>query len=312
MSPMNMSRWCVSALAALAATATLSARSPQVFRAGVDVVELNVVVSSGNRFVGGLTVGDFAVSDNGLAQTVTSVSRETMPIDVTLVIDSSASIDKNLAGAIVTAGHKIRDQLRPDDRVSLVTFNQLIHERLALSAPASAGAVDLGRRIGATSLNDAIAVALTTPPPVERRSMALVFTDGFDTMSFLDEARVLDIAGRSRTVLFIVARATNPRAVPRAFFDALAEATGGLVQLVAPFVIDHTVGPGQNQMKSNPALLDAAFLKALDDFRSAYVVRYTLTGVRPGWHDVVVRASKSGKRYDVRTRKGYLLVGRQP
>jgi len=298
-----------SAIALLFATvATVAAGPAQVFRSGVDVVELNVVVSTGNRSVGGLTAEDFAVTDNGVAQTVTSVSLETMPIDVTLVIDSSASITAQLADAIAQAGNRIRDQLRATDRVSLMTFNQLIHERLALTPATSARRVELGRRVGATALNDTIAVALTTPPPVERRSMVMVFTDGYDTMSFLDEARVLDIAGRSRSVLFIVAKAANPAAVPKAFFDALADATGGLVQLVPPFAINQTVVAGQNQIRMNPApLLDEAFLKALDDFRSAYVLRYTLTGVpRQGWHDVSVRVTKSGRKYDVRTRRGYL------
>ena len=300
-----MTRLAVALLFATVVTAAV-VDGAQIFRSGVDVVELNVVVSSGNRSVGGLTVEDFAVSDNGIAQTVTGVSLETMPIDVTMVIDSSASITPQLADAIGQAGNRIRDQLRGTDRVSLVTFNQLIHERLALAPATSAGRVELGRRVGATALNDAIAVALTTPPPVERRSMVMVFTDGYDTMSFLDEARVLEIAGRSRSVLFIVARAANPAAVPKAFFDALADATGGLVQLVPPFVINPNAGPGQNQIRSNPALLDEAFLKALNDFRSAYVVRYTLTGVpRQGWHDVSVRVTKSGRKYDVRTRKGY-------
>jgi hypothetical protein len=133
-----------------------------------------------------------------------------------------------------------------------------------------------------------------------------VFTDGYDTMSFLDEARVLQIAGRSRSVLFIVAGGPNPFAVPKEFFAALAGATGGLWQIVPPFVINQNAGPGQNQINPSPALLDDAFLKALNDFRSAYVVRYTLTGVpRQGWHDVSVRVTKSGRKYDVRTRKGY-------
>jgi len=295
----------VSIVLLFATVATAVAGRTQVFRSGVDVVELNVVVSTGNRSVGGLTAEDFAVTDNGVAQTVTSVSLETMPIDVTLVIDSSASISPQLADAIGQAGNKVRDQLRPTDRVSLMTFNQLIHERLALGPAGSAGLVELGRRVGATALNDAIAVALTTPPPVDRRSMVMVFTDGYDTMSFLDEARVLEIAGRSRSVLFIVAKAVTG-AFPKAFFDALAGATGGLVQIVPVFGINPTVAPGQNQVRTNPALLDEAFLKALLDFRSAYVLRYTLTGVpRPGWHDVSVRVTKSGRKYDVRTRRGY-------
>jgi len=292
------------------AVATAAAGRQQAFRSGVDVVELNVVVSSGNRSVSGLMAEDFAVTDNGVAQTVMSVSLETMPIDVMMVIDASASIHAQLADAIMTAGNRIRDELRGTDRVSLITFNQLIQERLALGPAASAGRVELGRRVGATALNDAIAVGLTTPVPIERRSMVMVFTDGYDTVSFLDEARVLEIAGRSRSVLFIVARARNANAVPKAFYDALAAATGGLVQIVPPFVVDEPAPLGQPQLSprssANPRLLDEAFLKALNDFRSAYVVRYTLTGVpRQGWHDVTVRVTKTGRKYDVRARKGY-------
>ena len=303
----------VGALAvAAAAVATMVARAaPQqpVFRGAVDSIELNVAVVAGARPVAGLTIYDFEVTDNGVPQPVTSVSREQLPIDVTLVIDTSGSITTDLADAIVSAVNKIRGRLRSEDRISLVTFNQGIHERIALSPTATARPAALGRTTGWTSLNDAIAVTLTTPPPVDRRQMAIVFTDGYDTMSFLDEAAVLDAAGRCRTAVFVVARPQVSASTPKAFFDRLADVTGGGVQIVpSTFMQVDAPNPGSMHItfRPNDDLLDASFIKALEDFRTSYVVRYTLTGVpRPGWHDVTVKVTKPGKKYDVRTRKGY-------
>jgi hypothetical protein len=298
----------VAILVASSALAVLTAAQQPVFRAAVDSIELNVAVLSGSKPVAGLTIYDFEVTDNGVPQPVTSVSREAMPIDVTLVIDTSGSITPNLANAIVGAVNKIRGRLRSEDRISLMTFNQIIHERIALSPTAGVKGVELGKTVGWTSLNDAIAVALSTPPPVERRQMAIIFTDGYDTMSFLDEASVLAAAGRSRTAAFVVTRPQNLGATPEAFFDRLADVTGGVVQIVssAVMVVDKSPGSTRITFRPNDDLLDASFIKALEDFRTSYVVRYTLTGVkRSGWHDVAVKVTKAGKTYDVRTRKGY-------
>ena len=51
-------------------------------------------------------------------------------------------------------------------------------------------------------------------------------------------------------------------------------------------------------------LLDDAFVKAFDDFRTSYVLRYVLEGVPgPGWHDVAVRVP--GRTYQIRASRGY-------
>ena len=53
-------------------------------------------------------------------------------------------------------------------------------------------------------------------------------------------------------------------------------------------------------------LLEGGFLRAVEDFRTSYVVRYAPKGVeRGGWHEVGVTAKKGSKRYDVRARRGY-------
>ena len=54
--------------------------------------------------------------------------------------------------------------------------------------------------------------------------------------------------------------------------------------------------------------LSLAFLTALENFRTSYVLRYSPTGVEPaGWHDVSVSVRSRG--YTVRARRGYWGVG---
>jgi hypothetical protein len=237
---------------------------------------------------------------------VLSVTRELLPIDVTMVVDTSESVTESLIRAILSAVNRIRERLRPEDRVSLVTFNQRIQERVALLAPPAVKAIEIGRPAGQTSLNDAIAVVLAQQPATDRRQMAIVFTDGYDSSSILTEDDVMDLAGRSSTTVFAVSRAPIGALIqPESFFQRVTAATGGVAQAVPAYTIV-TSSPDRVEMRRNDSILDDAFIKALEDFRSSYVVRYNLAGVpRPGWHAVAVKVIKSG-RYQVRTRTGYM------
>jgi len=291
-------------------TLVASAASQQtVFRGTVDSVELDVAVMSRNKAVAGLTAQDFELLDNNVRQTILEVSRETQPVDVTLLIDISGSVTDRLLSAILRAVERVKKDLRKDDRLSLVSFNQRVREHLALKPAESVGKITVDRPAGMTAMYDAIAVSLATPPPQQRRQMVLLFTDGIDTMSFLDEPAVLDVAGRSRTAVFVVAAGIEAR-LPSAFFAKLTEATGGIVQVV-PFLPVNIVviQPGMlgNVTTADADLLDRPFLRALEEFRTSYVLRYTLLAVkRAGWHDLVVRVTRPGTNYTVRARRGYI------
>jgi len=163
------------AAAALAAPAAWQQR-PQ-FRTGVDVVQLNVAVTDKTRVISDLVAADFEVLDNGVRQEVVSISREALPIDVTMALDTSESVVQWVQNAIVSAANRIRERLKPEDRLSLVTFNQRIHERIALLPASEAPSISLGRPTGQTSLNDVIATVLAARPVVDRRQLAIVFSD---------------------------------------------------------------------------------------------------------------------------------------
>jgi VWFA-related protein len=306
-------------LMALAASALAVSQQPQ-FRAGVDVVELNVAVSDGKKVVTDLTASDFEVLDNGVRQQVISVTRESLPVDVTLVVDTSESLSSSMQVAVRSAAGRIRSALRPADRMALITFNQRIQERFGLAPASGVPAVDFELTTGRTSLNDALAVVLAAKPVTDRRQMAIIFTDGYDSTSLLTEEDILTMAGRSHTSMFFVARQGSTLIIGRApttfkppvehrqpitFFYQIAAATGGLVQIVPSMNV--TSGGNWIRIGPNTNLLDDLFLNALIEFRAGYLVRYSLEGVpRAGRHEVTVRITRPGTRYSVRTRNGYI------
>jgi len=323
------------AVITLAAAALVTREASQqmpTFRTGVDIVQLNIAVTDKTRVISDLVAADFEVLDNGVRQEVVSVSREALPIDVTMVLDTSESVVQWIQNAIVSAANRIRERLKREDRFSLVTFNQRIHERIALLPASQASAISLGRPMGQTSLNDVIATVLAARPAVDRRQLAIVFSDGFDTTSLLDEDDVLEVARRSQTTMFFVSGQQPGYRVVRtwstmpdgglalsttlapedsdrsaiAFMHRIAAATGGVVQVAQLSNITVRYG-GLTIRRPENNLLDAPFIKALDDFRTSYVLNYQLAGVpRPGWHEVTVRVKRpGGDRYTVRTRNGY-------
>jgi uncharacterized protein YegL len=282
----------------------LALASQQTFRTAADSVELDVAVMQGNKPAVGLTADDFEVTDNGVKQTILEISRERQPIDVVMLVDISGSVQGALLDALAAAVNNVRRRLREDDRAELVTFNAQVLGRMPMTPAGAIKGIKLDGAIGSTSLDDALIVSMAAPAEIGRRRMAIVFTDGYDTSSFLDEAAVFDVAARSHTAMFMVSTDTTAAD----FFKKLAETTGGVVQVIPPVAVTISAsGPTTVSVGPTGDVRDASFLRALDDFRTSYVVRYLLTGVsRPGWHDVNVRVVKSG-RYQVRAKKGYVF-----
>src|SRR5919112_32731 len=63
-----------------------------VFRTGADVVSVDASVQRDRRPLTGLTAADFELLDNGVPQEISDVTYEKLPIDVTLLLDVSASV----------------------------------------------------------------------------------------------------------------------------------------------------------------------------------------------------------------------------
>ena len=112
-------------------------------------------------------------------------------------------------------------------------------------------------------------------------------TDGQDTSSSFDGSLAIETArhaSAATTVVLVPSRAPD---LTRGMLVSVAAQTGGeVIEL-----------KGHDQ-------LSQAFLTALDNFRTSYMLRYIPTGVeKSGWHDVTVQVKS--KNYSIRARRGY-------
>jgi VWFA-related protein len=271
----------------VALIAAQAASVPQTtFRSGVEVVELDVSVTRGGVPVAGLTARDFALTDNGTAQEVQSVTLERLPLSVTMVLDTSQSVAGERLQHLVQAGDGLTAALHTEDRAALVTFSHAVDLRVPMTGDMASIRTALGAMTGngATSLRDAVHLALQLQPRDRTRPLVLVFTDGHDTASWLTEDAAIDSARRAGVVIHAV------RLESDALLDKLTQISGG-----------------RSWSATSDRQLEELFTRALDEMRARYLLTYTPRGVRQtGWHDLKVRL-KSGSA-DITARRGYFVA----
>src|SRR4029077_11219744 len=126
-------------LIAFALFAAQAVSTPQTtFRAGVEVVELDVSVMKGGAPVAGLTANDFILTDNGAQQELRSVTLEQLPLSVTLVLDTSQSVAGERLQHLVQAGTGLTAALHREDRSALVTFSHAVDLRVPMTGDLTA------------------------------------------------------------------------------------------------------------------------------------------------------------------------------
>ena len=279
------------------------------FRGGVEVVRVNVLVTDGNRSVAGLTAADFELRDTRVLQEVESATFTDMPVSMSLVLDTSASVRGETLGQLKEAANAALDELRAGDRASLLTFNARVnlHSDWAPVSPAIRAALQQAQAAGGTALYDAAFSALTlTDRPAGNRELVLLFSDGADTASWLPAASVLERAGRAEPVVYSVMLGTVSnrgllyrrsgvelleRQVPRWF--------------MTPFLRELSSVTGGNTFVAESAgSLRREFARIVTEFRTRYLLTYTPRGVdNGGWHPIEVKLkNKKGK---VTARRGY-------
>jgi hypothetical protein len=287
-----------SAVVVAVAAVTASQQQP-VFRETVGGVSVSVSVYQGDKSVSGLKAADFELLDNGVPQTISAFSVETQPIDVTLLLDLSRSVIGRRLERLKVGVGEMADLLRKEDRLRLIS----VQHELRLVFPFQPGGtkpnVDKVTAFGGTALFDGLAAAMMRPSELDRRQFIVAYSDGIDTISFLDLDAVREIAGGTDAVVQIL--------VPIAF-DGRGRPQGSIPQAVQINEQAARTG-GKLFWVDFAAPVGMAFKQAVADFRTSYVLRFMPTGVsKDGWHELTVRV-KSGT-YEVRARKGYMAAAR--
>ena len=301
-------------LVSCAATVSLVAQTAR-FTTGVAAVRVDVLVTDRGRPVAGLTRTDFELRDNGVAQAVTDVSSEILPLNVLCVLDLSGSVTGSPLASLKGGLRAVFDTLAPVDRAALITFSQRLqlHTRLTGDKALLRKLVDDVKSGGDTSVIDAAFAGLALRETDEGRTLMLLFSDGRDTASWLTARTVLEAARRTDVIVYpVTVHVTNSLNMPTRFrtndaysvVPRAARESDGRTQLLDAFA-DET--GGRMFYAEGEGGLRKTFLDVLGEFRLRYVLSYTPDGVpADGWHTIEVKLR--GRSGQVKARRGYLGV----
>lgn len=274
------------------------------FRAGVDLVSLNVTVTDAEgRFITDLSQDAFEVFEDGVKQEVSFFNRSNLPIALSILMDTSASMEDKMATA-QKAAIGFSHRLRPEDLAQVVDFDS----RVSIAQAFTNSFGDLQHAIlrtragGSTALHNAIYIALKEIQKVQaqgsediRREAIVVLSDGEDTSSLVSFEEVLELAKRSETAIYTIGlRSKGPDRVRGAFNEAdfvlrqLAQETGGRAFFAR----------GVEE-------LSGIYGQIGDELSSQYAVGYiSKNPKRDGaWRRVVVRVTRPSAT--ARTKRGY-------
>ena len=290
--------------AVLASLAVVSAQQQPSFRAGVDLVSLNVTVTEGTRYVTDLGQEDFSVFEDGVKQDVTFFNKSNLPIALAVLLDTSASMESKLQTAQDAAIGFAR-KLRPQDLAEVIDFDSrvVVLQNFTNNANELESSIRKTSAGGSTSLYNAIYIALkdlkkvvAKSPDEIRRQAIVVLSDGEDTSSLLPFEEVLDLAKRSETAIYSIGLRAGEGAgtTTRGFKEAefvlrqFSQETGG-----RPFF--------PNQLSD----LNNVYGQIAEELSSQYIVGYTSRNPKRdgAWRRIVVRINRPNVA--ARTKLGY-------
>jgi VWFA-related protein len=313
---------CAVSLLAVTGHNTVAQEQTYRFEKRVDVVAVDIAVTSDGRPLEGLTKADFEIRDNGVVQEIDEVQVETAPVDAILILDTSKSVAGPKLEELRAAVGDFIAGLREDDRVALVTFTGYVRLRQTLTTDRSVlhEALDGITARGLTALKDGLYGGLSLAGPSAQRPIVVLFSDGLDSASWVTESELLEVVKESNVVVYVVCSSSSETArqdfpnlslsnyVPKevwfawharflgrdqrdrnSFLKRIADDSGGRF-----FEID------------DASSMEMEFRRVVEDIRSRYLLTYYPTGVaEDGWHELEVKLKNH--KAELRARQCYYV-----
>ncbi len=303
-----------------------------VIRVETELVVIPVRVTQKNgRAVTDIREGEFKIFENGEEQEVAYFSNSDEPFTVALMLDMSYSSVFKLA-EIQSAALSFLDQLRPNDRMMVVSFDQKVR---VLCKPtdnrkALRYAIE-GARIGSgTSLYTALDTSMNEELRTEHGRKAIVLlSDGVDTTSVTKTARdLIRNVAESDTIIYSIRYdtfddvRTNRRKDAQIFYDEDDK----------PYVVESPLAKGEKesdyemareflqeiadssggrvQRVSSTTNLNQAFARIADELRKTYSLGYYPSSERTPDKRYFIRVRVYRPNLDIRARDNYSAAKR--
>jgi VWFA-related protein len=264
---------------------------PYAENVDVNVIHVTTLVRNGaGGFVRDLRREDFRITDRGVRQNISFFPPPgDVPLEIIVAVDISGSMTDAMP-QVKSAVKKFVTALRPKDQQRLMAFND---NPITLAGP-TATLEERLRKIdrlapwGGTALFDLIVQAIDQMGSQNSRRVLVVFTDGEDLDSHINQGTAERRLEMSDVVLYAIGqgRASSVKEL-KGVLERLAQRSGG------------------RAFFEEVDALDGVFSSILEELAAQYLLGFAPTDDIPdgSWHPITVEVP--GKHYQVRARQGY-------
>ena len=225
----------------------------QAIKLEATLVTVPVIASDRDgRYIPDMSREEFTLQEDGVKQEIVFFATVSEPFHVVLMLDTSASTQEKL-GQIKSAATTFVEQLKPADRVKIISFDDAVRDLCEFTNDRSdlRRAIDRTQPGQGTKLYDAVALALRAMRQIQGRKAIVLFTDGADRTS--DNARYQDNIGaveESGVIVYPIRYDT------RAETEAMLRSQGGLGGIIKrpPIGTTPTTVPGGDRVPQLPPI----------------------------------------------------------
>jgi len=238
-----------------------------------------------------------------MPQEIRFFNRSNLPVALSILLDTSASMEDKLATAQEAAIGFVK-RLRQQDLGQVIDFDSrvLVSQSFTSNVPDLEDAIHKTTAGGSTSLHNAIYISLKELKKIQtrnadevRRQAIVVLSDGEDTSSLVSFEEVLELAKRSETQIYAIGlRGKGADHLRGSFNEAdyvlreLAQQTGGRVFFARA-----------------ASELAGIYGQISDELSSQYMIGYSSRNPKRdgAWRRIVVRTNQPNTT--ARTKQGY-------
>ena len=255
------------------------------------------VYDKNGHYVSQLDASAFGVSENGITQKIDLVARESLPLNLVLLVDNSQSMSRRM-DFVRLAASRLATTLRTQDKVIVAPFNAHIGTVTGPTndGPTIAQAIGVMRAEGGTALLDALRDSTELLKGLEGRRAVILITDGYDENSTCKVDEVLTAAESAQVTIYGVGigGVAGLSLKGEDLLRQIAKETGGRLFL-SPREIDLVAVAGA----------------VASDAHNRYLITYTPADQKKDgtWRKVSVDVPDG---YHVRTRAGYFAPAPPP
>ena len=283
------------------------------------------VRNSNGRLVNDLKREDFRVFEDSQEQPLNDLALRKVPVDVILMVDASSSVTANLDD-FRRAAEKFANQLEPEDRVSLIKFD----DHVELLQDWTKSQFQLHRALNRiesgmfTRFNDALLLAARDQfGSTQSRRAAIVLSDGIDSGRGVSFENVLRALLEAQVTVYVVSNTEISRASKLAELGDLTRGSDSAVRFNQIRIDDlreglRVIDQSEQRLAELVATtggrlykplsfsnLESTYAEVAAELRSQYVLYYNpLNKARDGTYRRV-RVETTNPSLETHTRQGY-------